>query len=135
MKLSKNWLKILATVNLILFFTLWIVIISLGEFLALLPIKYYYFFMLLSSVSAYLRRIELATILQLIGCFIFGSIFFLQTGIAMAFNSLNFWDLFTSSPFHALEFFSFFGFCVIAAVLLIFEYRKYNTKKTSENFH
>ena len=104
-------------------------IISLGEFLALLPIKYYYFFMLFSSVSAYLRRIELATILQLIGCFLFGVIFFTLIGIAMAYNNLNFWELFASSPFYALEFFSFLGFCVIAIGLLILEYRRYNPKK------
>lgn len=126
---SKNWLKILATVNLIIFLTLWIVIISLGEFLVLLPIKYYYFFMLFSSVSAYLRHTELATVLQLIGCFLQGFLFFYLAGIAMAFNNLNFWELFTSSPLHALEFFSFLGFCVIAGGLLIFEYRRYNPKK------
>lgn len=131
LNLLKNRLKILTTVNLIIFITLWIVIISLGEFLALLPIKYYYFFMLFSSVSAYLRRAELATILQLIGCFLFGVILFLQSGIAMAFNipKLNFWESLASSPFQALEFFSFLGFCVIAIGLLILEYRKYNPKK------
>ena len=131
MNQSKTWLKILATVNLIIFFTLWIVIIALGEFLVLLPIKYYYFFMLFSSVSVYLRRTELATVLQLIGCFGFGVIFFLQSGIAMAFNipKLNFWELLANSPFNALEFFSFFGFCIIAIRLLILEYRRYNAKK------
>ena len=85
--------------------------------------------MLFSSVSAYLRRTELATILQLIGCVFFRGVFFSLTGIAMTFNNLNFWELLTSSPLQAFEVFSFFGFCTIAIGLLILEYRKYNRKK------
>lgn len=68
----KKWANILATVNIIVLFTIWIVIISLYGFLTILTIKWYYFLILFSSLSIYLRRVEIATVLQIIGCLIQG---------------------------------------------------------------
>ena len=119
----KKWANILATVNIIDLFTIWIVTISLFGFLTILTIKWYYFLILFSSLSIYLRRVEIATVLQIIGCLIQGVVFFTLMGIGMAFNlpKTNFWETLVNFPFFALEFFSFLVFCVIAGGLLIFE--------------
>jgi len=132
----KKWANILATVNIIVLFTIWIVTISLFGFLTILTIKWYYFLILFSSLSIYLRRVEIATVLQIIGCLIQGVVFFTLMGIGMAFNlpKTNFWETLVNFPFFALEFFSFLVFCVIAGGLLIFEYRRYNPRKPQNIF-
>lgn len=129
MNLSKIWLNIVATVNIIIFFTIWILGISDSGFFFVLTSRYYYFLMLFSSLAIYLKRVEIATVLQIGGCFIQGFIFFMQMGVGMAFTNHDFLESLANSPFVAREFFSLLGFCVIAVGLLIFEYRKYNAKK------
>jgi len=121
---SKYWLNTLATVNLIILLLVVIITISYRAFF-----RWYYFFMLFSSLSVFLKRVELGTILQIIGCFVLGVVFFSLMGIEMAFYNLTFWELLVNYPLDALEFYSFLGFCVLAIGLLIFEYRKYNAKK------
>jgi len=129
LNLSKIWLNILATVNIIIFFTILILGISDSGFFFVLTSRYNYFLMFFSSLSIYLRRVKIATALQIGGCSIQEFIFFMQMGVGMAFTNTNFWESLANSPFVAREFFSLLGFCVIAIGLLIFEYRKYYTKK------
>jgi len=85
----------------------------------------------LSSLSAYLKRrkrLELATVLQIIGCSYWGLIIYGYLGtVGAAFTGLTFWEQVFSSPYFTLDFFSFCGFCVIAVGLLILVSRRNKT--------
>jgi hypothetical protein len=129
---TKIWLNFLATVNIIIFSSIWIWAIINDEFLAILPTRYYHYIFLISSLLIYIGRIGGATVLQSLGCFIHGITAFMQIGIGMAFSSQNFWEYLVYSPFTTLELFSFLGYMVVAAGLLIIEYLRYNAKKNPE---
>ncbi|MFW9821821.1 MAG: hypothetical protein ACFFE4_02740 [Candidatus Thorarchaeota archaeon] len=129
MNRSKIWLDILATVNLIIFFTLLIYSISTGGGLFFPTSRYYYFLIFFASLLIYFRRLVQATALQIVGCFFQGCFFLIQMGIGMEFSNQNFWESLTNSPFNMLEFLSFIGNSIIAGGLLIYEYHRYNAKK------
>jgi hypothetical protein len=89
--------------------------------------------MFFASLLAFRKYMELATVLQVFGCFVQGFLTFTQIGILMAFNSLNFWEVIISPSLLAVEFYSFIGFCVIAVSFLILEYKKYHAKKPNNS--
>lgn len=130
MNLLKDWLNSFATINIIIVIIYWLNDISRGaSIFFILSVRWYIFIMVISSLLAYLRHLEVATVLQIFGCFQYGFVTLLQTGIGMAFSQTTFWEAVLNNP---IIYITFLGFCIIAAGLLILEYievRRYNPKK------
>ncbi len=124
MIISKNEINILAIVNIILVFVYWIIDIlhiifsSLDFFIPIPP--FYFIFMFASSLLVFLKHVEAAVTLQIVGSIIhiFGTLGLV--GVYSAFSNQTFLEYILNNPLSIYSIFLIFGFWIIVVGFIIF---------------